>query len=127
LIVLTWVSGFDIIYALQDDEFDRSINLFSIPSKTGRHTALIISNSIHFITFILVITAGFMGSSGCLFWIGAALFSILLLYQHLIVKQNDISRVNLAFATTNGIASIVFAAFVIFDLFLNKNILAIFK
>jgi len=117
-IVLTWVSGFDIIYALQDDEFDRSNNLFSIPSKTGRRTALLISNSIHFITFILVIAAGFTGSSGYLYWVGASLFSILLLYQHLIVRHDDISKVNLAFATTNGIASIAFSVFVIFDLFL---------
>jgi len=118
IIVLTWVSGFDIIYALQDDEFDRSTNLFSIPSKTGRRTALLISDCIHFITFILVIAAGFIGSAGYLYWIGAVLFSILLVYQHLIVKHDDISRVNLAFASTNGVASIVLAVFVILDLFL---------
>jgi 4-hydroxybenzoate polyprenyltransferase len=118
LIVLTWVSGFDIIYALQDDEFDRSTNLFSIPSKTGRRTALLISDFIHFITFVLVIAAGFIGSAGYLYWIGAVLFSILLVYQHLIVKHDDISRVNLAFASTNGVASIVLAVFVILDLFL---------
>jgi 4-hydroxybenzoate polyprenyltransferase len=118
LIVLTWVSGFDIIYALQDDEFDRSTNLFSIPSKTGRLTALLISDFIHFITFVLVIAAGFIGSAGYLYWIGAVLFSILLVYQHLIVKHDDISRVNLAFASTNGVASIVLAVFVILDLFL---------
>lgn len=117
-IVLTWVSGFDIIYALQDDEFDRSNNLYSIPSKTGRRKALELSILIHFITFILIIGAGFLGSTGYLYWIGAALFTILLVYQHLIVKHDDISRVNMAFATTNGIASIVFAAFVILDIFL---------
>ena len=117
-IVLTWVSGFDIIYALQDDEFDRTTNLFSIPSRIGRYKALIISIVVHFITFILVITAGLIGSAGYLYWIGAALFTILLVYQHLIVKHNDISRVNMAFATTNGIASIVFAGFVILDLIL---------
>jgi 4-hydroxybenzoate polyprenyltransferase len=117
-IVLTWVSGFDIIYALQDDEFDRTNNLFSIPSKTGRRKALLISISIHFITFLLVMAAGIKGSSGYLYWVGALLFSILLIYQHLIVKHDDISRVNLAFATTNGIASIVLAVFVILDLFI---------
>ena len=77
-IVLTWVSGFDIIYALQDDEFDRSNNLYSIPSKTGRRKALELSILIHFITFILIIGAGFLGSTGYLYWIGAALFTILL-------------------------------------------------
>jgi 4-hydroxybenzoate polyprenyltransferase len=116
-IVLTWVSGFDIIYALQDDEFDRINKLYSIPSKTGRRKALQISIVVHLVTFSLVIAAGYLGHSGYLYWIGAALFSILLAYQHQLVKYDDISRVNLAFATTNGIASIVFAGFVILDLF----------
>ncbi len=116
-IVLTWVSGFDIIYALQDDEFDRTNKLYSIPSKTGRHKALQISTVVHLLTFLLVLTAGYI-IKGYLYWIGAALFSALLGYQHLLVKQDDISRVNLAFATTNGIASIVFAGFVILDIFL---------
>jgi 4-hydroxybenzoate polyprenyltransferase len=116
LIVLTWVSGFDIIYALQDDEFDSANSLYSIPSKTGKRKALVISIIVHFISFFLVIVAGLLGSAGYLFWVGAALFSFLLVYQHMIVKHYDISRVNLAFATTNGIASILFATFVILDL-----------
>jgi 4-hydroxybenzoate polyprenyltransferase len=116
-IVLSWVSGFDILYALQDDEFDRSNSLFSIPSKTGRKKAIVISIIVHCFTFLLVLGAGIFSPAGCLYWIGAALFSSLLVYQHLIVKYDDISKVNLAFATTNGIASILFAAFVILDLF----------
>jgi 4-hydroxybenzoate polyprenyltransferase len=116
-IVLTWVSGFDIIYALQDDEFDKSNKLYSLPSATGRKKALVISILVHIITFILVITAGFLGNAGYLFWTGAAMFSLLLLYQHLIVKHDDISKVTLAFGTTNGIASILFAVFVILDMF----------
>lgn len=118
LIVLTWVSGFDIIYALQDDEFDQVNKLYSIPSKTGRNKALIISTLIHLITSILVILAGIIGRSGLLFWIGTIIFTSLLIYQHLLVKPKDLSRVNLAFATTNGIASIVFSIFVIFDMYL---------
>lgn len=117
-IVLSWVSGFDILYALQDDEFDRSNSLFSIPSKTGRKKAILVSILVHCVTFLLVIGAGIFGAAGWLYWIGAALFSSLLIYQHLIVKHDDISKVNLAFATTNGIASILFAVFVILDLFL---------
>jgi 4-hydroxybenzoate polyprenyltransferase len=117
-IVLTWVSGFDIIYALQDDEFDRSNKLFSIPSFTGRKRAIFISVIVHFITFILVMTAGMISDSGYLYWTGAAIFTFLLIYQHIIIKPEDISRVNMAFATTNGIASILFAAFVVTDLFI---------
>jgi 4-hydroxybenzoate polyprenyltransferase len=115
-IVLTWVSGFDIIYALQDYEFDRDHNLHSIPSYTGRKRALIISVIVHFFTFILIVTAGFAGNGNILYWIGALIFTGLLLWQHLLVKPDDLSRVTIAFQTTNGIASIVFALFVILDL-----------
>jgi 4-hydroxybenzoate polyprenyltransferase len=115
-IVLTWSSGFDIIYALQDDEFDRSNRLHSLPSSTGRKRALLISAFVHIVTFILIIAAGMTGHGGYLYWTGAAIFTGLLVYQHVIVKPGDLSRVTLAFGTTNGIASILFAAFVISDL-----------
>jgi len=116
-IVLTWVSGFDIIYSLQDDEFDRSMNLHSIPALTGRKKGLSISMILHVLTILFVIAAGIVGRSGIIFWAGATIFILLLIYQHVIVRPHDISRVNLAFATTNGIASIIFAIFVITDLF----------
>jgi 4-hydroxybenzoate polyprenyltransferase len=116
VIVITWVSGFDIIYALQDDEFDRDNDLHSIPSSTGRKGAIIISGAVHLITFLLVVAAGILHANGYLYWTGAAIFTILLVYQHIIVRSDDISRVNLAFATTNGIASILYALFAISDL-----------
>jgi 4-hydroxybenzoate polyprenyltransferase len=116
LIVITWVSGFDIIYSLQDDEFDRLNRLYSIPSETGRKKAIVISVFIHFLTLIMVIAAGLTGKGGVFFWAGAAIFTALLVYQHLLVKHDDLSRVNLAFATMNGFASILFAASVITDL-----------
>ncbi len=116
LIVLTWVSGFDIIYALQDDEFDRSNNLHSLPSATGKKRALAVSIIIHLFTFLLVIFAGMRGNGGFLYWTGASLFSLFLIYQHLIVKHNDLSRVTLAFGTTNGVASILYSVLVILDL-----------
>ena len=115
-IVLTWVSGFDIIYALQDDEFDKSNELHSLPSAAGRKRALTISILVHLITFILVLLAGFYGKSGLFFWLGATLFTLLLVYQHSIVRDDDLSKVSMAFATTNGIASIIFAVFVILDM-----------
>jgi 4-hydroxybenzoate polyprenyltransferase len=120
-IVLTWVSGFDIIYALQDDEFDKSNQLHSLPSATGRKRALTISGLVHFITFLLVLTAGYAGNSGYLYWAGAAIFTILLIYQHSIVKPDDLSKVTLAFGTTNGIASILFSIFVILDLLIRNQ------
>ena len=120
-IVITWVSGFDIIYSLQDEEFDRDNMMRSIPQATGKKKALIISSIVHMLTFILVITAGIAGDGGILYWAGATVFSGLLLYQHLIVKHDDLRKVNLAFATTNGIASIAFAILVISDLFIKIN------
>lgn len=119
-IVITWVGGFDIIYSLQDDEFDRTNRLYSIPSSTGRKKAIGISVFVHFISFIMVMTAGFMGTAGILYWIGASVFTIMLVYQHILVRPDDLSRVNLAFATTNGIASIMFAVFTIADLYFIK-------
>ena len=115
-IVITWVSGFDIIYALQDDEFDKSNKLHSLPSVSGRKKALTISTVVHTLTIILVLLAGFLGSGGVFFWAGAVIFTLLLIYQHRIVSHDDISRVTLAFGTTNGIASILFALFIILDL-----------
>ena len=120
-IVLTWVSGFDIIYALQDDEFDKSMSLHSVPSATGRKRAITISIFVHVVTIILVIIAGNMGNGGWLFWTGAAIFSFLLIYQHLIVKHNDLSRVTVAFGTTNGFASILFSIFFILDLLVRNQ------
>lgn len=120
-IVLTWVSGFDIIYALQDDEFDKSNQLHSLPSFAGRRRALTISVLVHLITFLLVLTAGFASNGGYLYWAGAAVFTMLLFYQHIIVKPNDLSKVTLAFATTNGIASILFSIFVMLDLFFRNQ------
>lgn len=116
--VLTWVSGFDIIYALQDIDFDRSQQLHSIPAFLGLKGALIASSLLHVGTAALVITAGFYGHFNLWYWVGAAIFMGLLLYQHLIVKPNDLSRVNLAFANTNGAASILFAIFTITALIL---------
>jgi 4-hydroxybenzoate polyprenyltransferase len=116
LIVITWVSGFDILYALQDEDFDKSNRLHSIPAVTGIRRAIIISIGIHILTIILVITAGFLGKGGVLYWIGTLIFASLLIYQHIIVKHDDLSRLTVAFGTTNGIVSIFFSLFVIIDL-----------
>jgi 4-hydroxybenzoate polyprenyltransferase len=116
--VLFWVSGFDIIYALQDEEFDRAQELFSIPAWLGRMKALRVSEGLHLLSAAAVVVAGTKGGFGPLYWAGVLLFIVCLVYQHSIVKPNDLRRVNLAFMTTNGIASVVFAVFVIADLFL---------
>jgi 4-hydroxybenzoate polyprenyltransferase len=117
--VLFWVSGFDIIYALQDIDFDQSQKLHSIPAALGKTKALRVSELLHVLSAACVISAGFYGHFNFLYWIGVAVFVGMLIYQHSIVKPNDLSKVNIAFMTANGIASVVFAAFVLLDLFIN--------
>jgi 4-hydroxybenzoate polyprenyltransferase len=117
--VIFWVSGFDIIYALQDEEFDKSQKLYSIPAWLGKAKALRVSELLHLLSAACVVFAGWYGSFGWLYWIGVAIFVLMLGYQHSIVKPNDLGRVNLAFMTANGIASVVFAIFVIADLFVH--------
>lgn len=117
-IVLFWVSGFDIIYALQDEEFDKNNKLHSIPALFGKKSALLISRLFHLLAAILVIYAGLITGFGLWYTIGLIVFCGMLVYQQSIVKPNDLSRVNLAFMTANGFASVVFSIFVIIDLFL---------
>ncbi|MGZ3923292.1 MAG: UbiA-like polyprenyltransferase [Flavisolibacter sp.] len=115
--VLFWVSGFDIIYALQDVEFDQSQGLYSIPAWMGKQKALRVSEILHLLSAGCVVAAGKFGHFGVLYWLGVLVFIGCLVYQHSIVKPNDLRRVNIAFMTMNGIASVVFAIFVIADLF----------
>jgi len=117
--VIFWVSGFDIIYALQDVEFDRSQHLYSIPASVGKSKALHVSELLHILSAACVIAAGFYCGFHFIYWLGIAVFCGMLLYQHSIVKPDDLRRVNLAFMTANGIASVVYGALVIADLFLN--------
>ncbi len=115
--VLLWVSGFDIIYALQDDAFDRSQRLHSIPALLGRKRALVLSAVLHSIVVILLCWMGYSGHFGPIYWVGFGVFTGLLFYQHILVNPFDLSRVNVAFFTLNGIASILFATSTIADLF----------
>ncbi len=118
LSVVFWVSGFDIIYALQDEAFDKANKLHSIPAALGTQKALRVSELLHLLSASCVIIAGFYGGFHWLYWVGIAVFAGMLIYQHSIVKPTDLSKVNIAFMTANGIASVVFAVFVISDLFI---------
>lgn len=113
--VLFWVSGFDIIYALQDEEFDKQHNLQSIPVIIGKKNALTLASVFHLVCATLLLIPAFNPLFGLYYKIGLALFIALLLYQHSLVKANDLSKINLAFFTTNGVASVVFAVFFILD------------
>ncbi len=116
LLVLFWVSGFDMLYALQDEDFDKSMNLRSIVVLLGKKGALRLSGVVHLLSAGFVLVIGILAGFGVYYWIGSIIFAGLLAYQHFIVKPDDLSRVNLAFFTTNGIASVVFAVFNITDI-----------
>lgn len=119
--VLFWVAGFDIIYAMQDEELDRSLNLYSTPVWLGKRKALCLSMVFHLLTSILILYAAYLNTFqfldlGFLHLIAAAIFILLLIYQHTLVSADDLSKVNIAFFTTNGLASLIFGSLVIFDL-----------
>jgi len=114
LAVLLWTAGFDIIYALQDDEFDTANKLNSIPQKLGRQKALLLSRILHFISALLILITGFMMAVSAWYFVGTAVFITLLINQHHLVKIDDLSKVNLAFFTMNGIASVIFEFFFFF-------------
>lgn len=121
LVVLCWVSGFDIIYALQDDEFDRDYHLHSIPQLMGREKALSFSFLMHLACAILILIAAYLSSQvyaelGWIHWMGALLFIGLLFYQHTLVKPGDLGKVDIAFFSTNGVASVLFCTIYIVDL-----------
>ena len=115
--VLCWVSGFDVIYALQDEEFDRDENLHSIPSYLGKRNALLVSNFLHVLAAAFVIAPIFFTFLSWPYYIGLIVFIGMLIYQHQLVKPNDLSKVNFAFMTTNGIASVAFAVCFLFDIY----------
>jgi len=116
--VIFWVSGFDIIYALQDAEFDAAQSLYSMPSHWGGDKALKIARLFHVVSACFIIAAYFIGMFNWVYLIGMMVFTGMLIYQQSIVKPNDLSKVNLAFMTANGIASIVFSIFVITSIIL---------
>jgi 4-hydroxybenzoate polyprenyltransferase len=122
LAVLCWVSGFDIIYALQDEEFDRQNNLNSIPAWLGKKNALRVSSFLHLLTVVFVTLPYFNTDLSWFYLAGVLFFILLLIYQHKLVKPDDLSKVNRAFFTTNGIASVVFALFFLLDAYLRNQL-----
>ena len=116
ILVLFWVSGFDMLYALQDEDFDKTMKLKSMVVFLGRRGAIRLSVVTHIFSAAMVLVIGYMAGFGILYWIGSFIFAGLLAYQHMIVSPNDLSRLNVAFFTLNGIASLIFAVFNISDL-----------
>lgn len=120
LLVLMWCGGVDIIYALQDEKFDRDHGLHSIPAAMGAKNALRLSSLMHLCVAAMVVVIGKLYLPEPLYVVGAVVFVSLLVYQHAIVRHDDLSRVGVAFGTTNGVASLVYAFFTVAAIWLRS-------
>jgi len=114
LAVMTWVGGFDVLYALQDVEFDRREGLHSLPASVGAPAAVAVARVLHLATVVLLALVGLASPVGGLWYFaGVAVAAGLLIYEHSLVRSDDLSRLDAAFFTMNGIISITFFAFVL--------------
>lgn len=113
--VALWTTGFDIVYACQDYEFDKGSGLHSVPSRFGIRRALLIARVCHAITVIGLFTFYLMASLSGWFLVGVIISALILIYEHRMVKPNDLSKVNIAFFPMNGILSCVMFVFTMID------------
>ncbi len=116
--VASWVAGFDVLYALPDAEFDRTQGLFSIPAAIGVPRAIVMARVLHTVTVLAFVLVGVAlpaagAVAGIAWWLGVALAATILLYEHSLVKANDLSKLDAAFFTMNGVLSILFFCCVI--------------
>ena len=112
---LFWVSGFDVLYAIADIDFDRSNGLHSIPAKFGIATSLFIARVLHAVTILFLGLSMLQAEVGVFAMLGIVVVGVLLAYEHSLVKKDDVSKLNLAFFTMNGIIAVVFAVFIVLD------------
>jgi len=116
-LVITWVSGFDIIYSMQDMEFDRANSLHSIPSRMGMKGATVMSIILHIISVYAVVVIGIYSGSGTLYKTGAAVFVLMLVIQHVLAMPGNLPRFGATFGLVNGITSVCYAIFTILDFY----------
>jgi 4-hydroxybenzoate polyprenyltransferase len=109
--VVFWLAGFDILYALQDIDFDRQQGLHSIPKRFGINTSLVLSRIFHVITFGLLVSTGLIFGLNYFYWLGLLIVSVLLVYEHSLVSPADLSKLNMAFFNMNGYISITIFVF----------------
>jgi 4-hydroxybenzoate polyprenyltransferase len=122
LAVGTWIGGFDCIYACQDYEADKRIGIGSVPVRWGIAGSLRISSAVHVVTMLLFVWYGALTGYGWLWWLGLALTAAVLVYEHAIVHAEDLSRVNRAFFTANGVIGVVLFLFALADLVIRQGL-----
>jgi len=120
LFVLMWTSGFDIMYACQDHDFDRKAGLRSIPARFGIARSLWMARLFHIQAWVVLLILYLVSGLGIVALVGVGLVALLLVYQHTLVKPNDLSRMNAAFFTTNAFVSIILFATFGTAVFLNR-------
>lgn len=118
LTVAFWTAGFDVIYATQDADYDRRVKLHSIPARFGIEKALRISKGFHLVSFASLLLLSLLSPLGWLFFIGVIIVGAIMVYEHSLVKPNDLTKVGVAFFQMNGIISITMLVFAIGDLWI---------
>ncbi|MHB1298605.1 MAG: UbiA family prenyltransferase, partial [Gemmatimonadaceae bacterium] len=113
--VMTWSGGFDILYALPDIEFDRSQGLHSIPAAIGIERSMVVARALHVVTVAALSAAVWAAGAGALAWVGVAVAAAILAWEHSLVSPRDLSKLDAAFFTMNGVISMTFLAFVVLD------------
>ncbi|MGQ9570694.1 MAG: UbiA-like polyprenyltransferase [Thermodesulfovibrionales bacterium] len=113
--VIFWLAGFDTLYALQDVEFDKSYGIYSIPQRFGIKNALLLSKIFHMITFFMLIINGILFKLGIFYWIGMVIVAGLFVYEHSLVKEDDLCKLDMAFFNMNGYISITVFIFALMD------------
>lgn len=116
IVVLTWCGGFDIIYALQDAEFDRENKLHSIPSKFSAQSSLLISSALHLVSIVALLWFTAYCPQSVILWVGVTIFILLIILQHILVTPTKQNNIGIAFGTLNGLASIILAICIVIDL-----------
>ena len=119
--VCFWTAGFDIIYATQDLGFDQKEGIHSIPASFGLKNALVISRPFHLITIISFILTGILGKMGLFYWVGILAIIPLLIYEHSLISENDLSKVNTAFFSVNSLVSLILFISNVVDYFCNRS------
>jgi 4-hydroxybenzoate polyprenyltransferase len=114
--VVFWLAGFDVLYALQDIDFDRGHGLHSIPQRFGVARSIMISRFCHLLTWLLLAWTGHVFSMNDFYWVGMLIIAGLLIYEHALVKPNDLSKLNFAFFNMNGYISVTVFAVTLMDI-----------
>jgi 4-hydroxybenzoate polyprenyltransferase len=118
--VMLWAGGFDVLYACQDCEHDRTAGLHSLPQAMGLTTAFWAARAMHLAMLALLVWLGYLFGFGEAGWLGIGAVGLLLAYEHALVSPHDLRRLNAAFFTMNGVIAMVFLAFVSADLWLRR-------